>query len=293
MQIPPEDAGRRIDNILITHYKGVPKSRVYRAIRSGEVRINGKRIKAEYKVQAGDEVRLPPLRQAVKKSQLKPKAELLDGLAQRIVYQDPHILVINKPHGIPVHGGTKVSLGLIEALRALYPELKHLELAHRLDKATSGLLIVAKDRATLKELHDLFRQGKVEKHYLAWVKGKFPRKQQTVEVPLRKNTLKSGERMVIVAKDGKAAKTVFKPLEREEQKSLIEAILYTGRTHQIRVHLQHLGFPIIGDPRYGDKDFNREMKQQGMQRMFLHSAYLKFQLSYMDEPLTLKSNLQP
>lgn len=276
--------GQRADNFLIKHYKGVPKSRLYRALRNGEVRANKKRIKADYRLKAGDVLRLPPLRQGPVPETLPPDERLLKTLKAAICYEDEGLFVINKPAGIPVHGGTGAKTGVVEALRHLFPQQRFLELAHRLDKGTSGLLILAKKRSALLELHQQLREGKVEKHYLATVKGKFPRKTQTVTAKLRKNELKSGERVVIVANDGKPSETILKPLERNETTSVVEAILKTGRTHQIRVHCAHVGFPIAGDDKYGDKTFN---KTHRLKTLRLHAYQLQFQLSYMDEPLCL------
>ncbi|ABS78517.1 RluA family pseudouridine synthase [Coxiella burnetii] len=265
-------AGQRLDNFLITRLKGVPSTRIYRAIRKGEVRVNKRRVGADYRLVVGDLVRIPPVQMAAPKKPATVDEKLLISLEMRILYEEADLLVIDKPAGLPVHGGSGIQGGLIEALRIMRPKVRLLELVHRLDRETSGCLMVAKKRSTLVALHTLLTQRKVIKQYLLLVKGQWQGGECRVEVPLKKNRLQSGERMVKVEKEGKSAVTVFRPLKIFEQASLIEAKPLTGRTHQIRVHAAHLGYPIAGDEKYGDKVFNREMRNYGLRRLFLHSA---------------------
>ncbi len=270
--IGEEEQGQRIDNFLIRHCKGVPKSHVYRILRSGEVRVNSRRIDATYRLCAGDTLRVPPIRIAE-----RPKNEVDDAAKQRvdlpIIYEDDAMLVIDKPEGIAVHGGSGVSFGVIEALRQQRPQAKFLELAHRLDRETSGILLVGKKRLALTALHDMFREhgAGADKRYLVLVKGRWMNNTQHVKLPLHKFLTDSGERRVSVNPEGKASHTVFRLLARWPEMSLLEAQLKTGRTHQIRVHLAHLGFPILGDEKYGDFGLNRDLKRDGLKRMALHA----------------------
>jgi len=272
-------AGQRIDNYLITFFKGVPRSRLYRALRKGEVRVNKKRVKAIYRLQLGDVLRLPPLRVAERTQIMQPNEQLKRTLEAGILYEDEGLILINKPAGLPVHGGTAVSAGLIEVLRTMRPNAKRLELVHRLDRATSGCLMIAKKRSLLTELHNLLTRRQIQKRYIALVQGAWVGGTRTIEAPLLKNTLKSGERMVVVSDQGKPAKTIFKPLRRFDDMTLVEANPVTGRTHQIRVHATHAGFPIAGDDKYGDRSFNQQMRNKGLHRLFLHSASIYAKLS--------------
>lgn len=274
--IEADYADQRIDNFLLTRLKGVPKTRIYRILRKGEVRVNKKRIQPSYRLQAGDELRIPPIRMDEPKKAAQPSQSLVEILKQRILYEDKTLLIINKPAGIAVHGGSGVNLGLVEALRTLYPKSPQLELAHRLDLGTSGCLILAKRRSALRELHDLMRQGQVTKIYWALTLGHWTPEQFHVDVPLQKNQLSGGERIVKVNKEGKPSVTVFKPIEKYKHSMLVEATLHTGRTHQIRVHAQHKDHPIAGDEKYGDREFNKEMRQLGLKRLFLHAHFLDF-----------------
>lgn len=276
--ITEDSAGQRLDNFLIRHYKGVPKSRLYRAIRKGEVRINKSRVRAESRLAAGDEVRLPPLRQGEKPAQLPPSERLKIELTQRVLVEQPDYIVMHKPSGIPVHGGSDVSLGLIEALRQMHPQQKFLELVHRLDKETSGCLLIAKRRSALLKLQDWFRTGLIKKRYWVLVKGQWDLGVHRCDFSLKKNSLSSGERVVKVDRLGKSAITVFRPIVTYDKATLLEATLKTGRTHQIRVHLQALGYPVAGDQKYGDKIFNQQLRQIGLNRLFLQSV----ELSYRD-----------
>ncbi len=278
VEVDDERAGQRLDNFLKLHLKGVPKTRIYRIIRKGEVRVNKGRVTADYRLAAGDNVRIPPVRMAEKAPAPSPSAGMSGAIEQSIMYEDDALLVVNKPSGMAVHGGSGVSLGVIEALRAMRPESRFLELVHRLDRDTSGCLLIAKKRSMLKHLHVQMQSGKTEKIYQLLVTGRWPNRRQTVKAPLLKNTLRSGERIVVVHPEGKASVTHFQVLERLDGCTLVEARLETGRTHQIRVHSRHVGCPIIGDEKYGDDEVNKTMKRQGVRRLFLHAARLKVQL---------------
>jgi 23S rRNA pseudouridine955/2504/2580 synthase len=284
--IDPDYAGQRIDNYLVTRLKNVPKAHIYRILRKGEVRVNKKRIQPSYRLQAGDYVRLPPLMLEEKARPVSPSRSLMDTLAQRIIYEDAGLLIINKPSGIPVHGGTGVKLGIVEALRCMYPKSPHLELAHRLDADTSGCLILAKKRSVLRELHEQMRSGKIRKIYRTLTRGHWKKPETTVEAALLKNQLSSGERIVRVNKEeGKLSVTHFHVLESYTQASLMEVLLETGRTHQIRVHAQYMGHPVAGDEKYGDREFNKVMRQQGLKRLFLHAYSLEFTLASTQNPI--------
>lgn len=278
VEISADHAGQRIDNYLMCQLKGVPKSLVYRIVRKGEVRVNKGRIKPEYRLKEGDMVRIPPVRQAEKKEPGKASDKVLQQIESRIIFEDKRILVINKPSGLAVHGGSGLSFGLIEALRELRPNDKSLELVHRLDRDTSGCLIIAKKRSALRRLHEQLREGSMDKRYMALLKGKWKGTSKWVDAPLLKNVIKSGERLVFVDPKGKDARTQFSPYSVGDEASLMSVKLDTGRTHQIRVHAQHLGYPIAGDNKYGDDEFNRQMKSKGLKRLFLHAFSLKFYL---------------
>ncbi|MDF1691639.1 MAG: 23S rRNA pseudouridine(955/2504/2580) synthase RluC [Zhongshania sp.] len=270
--------GQRIDNFLMRELKGVPKSRIYNLLRRGEVRVNKSRAKPDYKLVEGDIVRVPPVRVAVRDEAAVPVG-LDAGLRSAILYEDEGLIIINKPSGLAVHGGSGISLGLIEALRQMYPEQRHLELVHRLDRDTSGCVMVAKRRSVLKQLHELLRARKgVDKRYLALVAGKWPARKQQVNAPLQKNVLSSGERMVRVELEGKKSVTEFTLLRRVAGASLIEARPVTGRTHQIRVHCQYAGYPILGDDKYGDDAADAHFRKLGLKRLFLHAHSLVFTL---------------
>ncbi|MFT5781298.1 MAG: 23S rRNA pseudouridine955/2504/2580 synthase [Pseudomonas sp.] len=275
LEVAPELAGQRIDNFLRTHLKGVPKTLIYRILRKGEVRVNKGRIKPEYKLQAGDIIRVPPLRLAERDEPVPLAKGLLDRLEAAIVYEDKALIVLNKPAGIAVHGGSGLNYGVIEAFRQLRPDTKELELVHRLDRDTSGLLMIAKKRSMLRHLHAALRGDGIDKRYMALVRGNWPAAKKQVNAPLLKNTLRSGERMVEVNEEGKEALTIFKVLRRfGEFATLVEAKPITGRTHQIRVHALHAGHGIAGDDKYGDEDFSREVRDLGGKRLFLHAYAL-------------------
>ncbi|MCF7557231.1 23S rRNA pseudouridine(955/2504/2580) synthase RluC [Pseudomonas petrae] len=275
VEVAPEFAGQRIDNFLITYLKGVPKTLIYRILRKGEVRVNKGRIKPEYKLQAGDVVRVPPVRVPERDEPVPVAQGLLQRLEAAIVHEDKGLIVLNKPAGIAVHGGSGLSFGVIEAFRQLRPDAKELELVHRLDRDTSGLLMIAKKRSMLRHLHEQLRGDGVDKRYMALVRGSWPTAQKQVRAPLLKSNLRSGERMVEVNEEGKEALTLFKVLRRfGEFATLVEARPITGRTHQIRVHALHAGHCIAGDPKYGDEDFSREIRDLGGKRLFLHAYAL-------------------
>ena len=276
--VTDDQAGQRLDNFLMTRLKGVPKSAVYRMIRKGEVRVNKGRAKPEHKLDVGDVVRVPPAR-------TKPVAETApfigDGLKSQlegaILYEDDGLVVLNKPSGLAVHGGSGVSLGVIEALRQMRPSQRFLELVHRLDRDTSGCLMIAKKRSVLKKLHDDLRVGNMQKTYLALLWGRWNGLEHRVEAPLRKFHLASGERVVRVSTEGKPSLTLFRQLELFENATLVEAKPITGRTHQIRVHAQHAGHPIAGDDKYLHREQAVYFEDKGLKRLFLHAASLELQ----------------
>lgn len=283
-----ESDGQRIDNFLLRHLKGVPRSHIYRVMRRGEVRVNKGRVKASHRLRTGDLVRIPPVRTALAETPVRVPASRLAPLAAAVLYEDERLLVIDKPAGLAVHGGSGLSYGLIESLRELRPG-RELELVHRLDRDTSGCILISKRRSALRELHELIREGGMDKRYMALIVGELERSKVGVDAPLKKNVLQGGERMVQVdPDDGKPARTVFRRLGRFRSDSgvltLVEAELITGRTHQIRVHAAHLGTPLAGDPKYGDETANRALKAQGLSRLFLHASALSFQLADADRP---------
>lgn len=281
IEVTEDQDEQRIDNFLRTALKGVPKSMIYRIVRKGEVRVNKKRVKPDSRIRVGDIVRVPPVRTAKEGDPVTVSAELLAHLEASILYESDALLVINKPSGLAVHGGSGITLGLIEAMRQLRPQLTFLELVHRLDRDTSGCIMIAKKRSMLRHLHEALRQGTgVSKIYHALVVGRWESSQQRIDAPLRKNELQSGERVVKVQADGKASITTFKVLRRfAKAATLIEAKPITGRTHQIRVHTQFAGHPIIGDSKYGVEQINSEMRSQGVKRLFLHAASLSVTLA--------------
>lgn len=278
IEVGEDGVGQRIDNFLLKTLKGVPKSRIYRILRKGEVRVNRGRIKPEYRLKIGDLVRIPPIRVSEPRESVPPGERIQKLIEQNILYEDKGLLVLNKPSGLAVHGGSGVSFGVIEALRALRPEARFLELAHRLDRDTSGCLVIAKKRSALRAFHELLRGNGMDKYYLTLVKGRWQGGKRRVEAPLRKNVLKSGERVVRVSEDGKPSLSIFTPVAIYKDCSLMRVKLVTGRTHQVRVHAQFCGHPIAGDDKYGDTAFNRQMAERGLKRLFLHAAQLHFTL---------------
>ncbi|NRA59369.1 MAG: 23S rRNA pseudouridine(955/2504/2580) synthase RluC [Psychrobium sp.] len=289
--IDDNHAGQRIDNFLLTLLKGVPKSRVYRILRKGEVRVNKKRIKPVYRLIDGDIVRVPPVTMSEEKELPNPKLAKIASLESNIIFEDNYLIVMNKPSGIAVHGGSGLKFGLIEGLRALRPDAKFLELVHRLDRDTSGCILIAKRRSTLRALHEQLREKTVEKNYLALVLGQWDKSDKAVNAPLLKNTVQSGERIVRVNPEGKDSYTRFKIEQRFEDCTLIQASPVTGRTHQIRVHTLHTGHPIAGDDKYGDRDFDKKMKALGLNRLFLHSANLRFFHPNVEETMFFEAPL--
>lgn len=276
LKIGEGQEGQRIDNFLITHLKGVPKTRIYRILRKGEVRVNKGRIKPDYRLQCGDMVRIPPIRVSEEPPPVRPGHRVLETVAASVLYEDDALLILNKPSGIAVHGGSGLSYGIIEALRVLRPEAPFLELGHRLDRDTSGCLFIAKKRSALRAFQTLLREGGMEKIYLALVKGRWKGGSRRVTAALQKNVLSSGERMVRVSDEGKAALSLFEPVAIYSIASLMRVNLKTGRTHQVRVHATHSGHPIAGDDKYGDEGFNKQMAALGLRRLFLHANSLSF-----------------
>lgn len=290
LDIDASSDGQRVDNFLLRELKGVPKSRIYRLLRKGEVRVNKGRVKAEYRLQSGDQVRIPPIRMSADESgEVSVSAGLADRLAAAILYEDEGLIVIDKPAGLAVHGGSGVSLGLIEALRALRPEARFLELVHRLDRDTSGCIMVAKKRSALLTLHEALRGDGVDKRYLALTAGTWPKGRTEVAAPLEKNTLRSGERVVRVSAAGKEALTKFAVLEQFAGATLVEASPVTGRTHQIRVHAQYAGHPLACDEKYGDRAADERFRQLGLRRLFLHAHTLTF--DWQGKRMTLRADL--
>jgi 23S rRNA pseudouridine955/2504/2580 synthase len=275
--VTADEAGQRIDNFLMRHFKTVPRSRVYRLLRKGEVRVNRKRVDAEYRIREGDEVRLPPVRIDAGGELRQPSSSLLDLLERAVIFQDKHLLVIDKPAGVAVHGGSGMSFGVIEALRASRPR-ETLELVHRLDRDTSGCLLVARDRSTLTALHALIRNGGMHKTYMALVAGSWQLGTKRIDAPLATDNRQHGERHVRVAAAGKDSVSVFKPLQFfGPLATLMEVDIPTGRTHQIRVHASFAGHPLLGDDKYGDRDRNAELKRHGLKRTVLHAQSVAFE----------------
>jgi len=291
--IPIDDdrVGQRIDNFLMTQLKGAPKSLIYRIVRKGEVRVNKGRIKPDYKLKNGDLVRVPPVKLPAPNAPPAVGKGLEKQLREAILYESVGLLIINKPHGLAVHGGSGINLGLIESLRQLYPNERSLELVHRLDRDTSGCIMVAKKRSTLRAIHTQLREGGIDKVYQALVIGGWPRSCQKVDAPLMKNVVQSGERMVRVAQEGKRSITRYRVLQNLGPFTLIEAKPITGRTHQIRVHCQHMGHPIVGDPKYGLDDVNLIQRQLGLNRLFLHAAQLRLVDPSTDKKIDVRAPL--
>jgi 23S rRNA pseudouridine955/2504/2580 synthase len=276
LEIGSEQDGQRLDNFLIRYLKGVPKSRIYNLLRKGEVRVNKGRVRPDTRIKENDIVRIAPIRIAKRGDIPLVTASLKRYLQGNILFEDDGILILNKPSGLAVHGGSGVSLGAIEAMRLERPENKFLELVHRLDRETSGCLIFAKKRGVLLDLQSAMQCNKIEKRYKALVKGRWPKGKRIINAPLRKNQLSSGERIVKVDATGKESVTHFQIIERFDSATLMEISLETGRTHQIRVHCQFSDAPIAGDQKYGDRAFNENLKKKGSSRLFLHAHYLKF-----------------
>lgn len=277
LEINLDQAGQRIDNFLINYLKGVPRSHIYRLLRHGEVRVNSGRVAAQYRIQVHDKIRIPPLRYSQTEKPASPGSRLVQLISTSIIHEDNGLIVINKPAGLAVHGGSGVNFGAIEIIRELRPKAACLELVHRLDRDTSGLLMIAKRRSVLRHLHTLLRDGSIEKYYLTLVKGNWQGQTRTINAPLIKNHLASGERIVRIDQTGKEAATIFMPLIKLSPASLIKARPITGRTHQIRVHANYAGYPIAGDEKYGHAEFNQLARNWGLNRLFLHAYYLSFE----------------
>ncbi|MGB1201534.1 MAG: 23S rRNA pseudouridine(955/2504/2580) synthase RluC [Cognaticolwellia aestuarii] len=292
--IDSEDAGQRIDNFLVKTLKGVPKSMLYRLLRKGEIRVNKKRTKPEYKLVDEDIIRVAPIRVSENTNTVSTQLNVVANLEQQILFEDERLIVINKPSGMAVHGGSGLSFGLIEALRALRPDARMLELVHRLDRDTSGCLVVAKKRSALRHLHEQLRNKTVQKFYHALVKGRWSTKLTRVTESLKKNDLKSGERVVVVDNiNGKESETRFKVLQHYKNATLVRAFPVTGRTHQIRVHCQTKGHSIACDAKYGHEDFDLEMKNLGLKRLFLHAASIEFTHPLSNERIKIEAPLEP
>jgi 23S rRNA pseudouridine955/2504/2580 synthase len=271
------DVGQRIDNFLIRILKDVPRSAIYRIMRKGEVRVNARRAKPDYRLVEGDRVRIPPVRVHTERAPATPSRSLRDFVAGAIVHEDRDLIVINKPAGVAVHGGSGLSFGVIEALRASRPDLTELELVHRLDRETSGCLLIAKRRAVLREMHALFREREIEKHYFALVAGRWPFGKKRIELPLETNQRQGGERVVRVHADGQDAVSTFRPVQTFGRiATLLDVEIGTGRTHQIRVHARATGHPVAGDDKYGDREKDASLTPFGLTRMFLHARSLSF-----------------
>jgi 23S rRNA pseudouridine955/2504/2580 synthase len=287
LTIDESGEAQRIDNFLFKHLKGVPKSHVYRILR-GEVRVNKKRIDQTYRLKLGDLLRIPPIRVAEKH---EIEAVHIPAVEFPIIYEDDALVVVNKPSGVAVHGGSGVSFGIIEQMRRARPQAKFLELVHRLDRETSGVLLLAKKRSALTAMHEIMREGNSDKRYFALVLGQWKNAKQHVKLPLHKFDTPKGEKRVMVREDGQASHTIFALQRSWPEYSLLEAQLKTGRTHQIRVHLAHLGFPIAGDDKYGDFAHNKALMKQGLKRMFLHAYSIAFAHPLTGEPMRLVAPL--
>ena len=276
LQVTADDVGQRIDNFLLRHFKSVPRSRVYRLLRRGEVRVNGRRARPDYRLASGDRLRLPPVRTGGDKPPARVPQSLIERIRAAIVYEDPDLLVINKPAGLAVHGGSGLGFGVIEALRAARPK-ETLELVHRLDRETSGCLLVARRRASLRTLHALMREGAVEKRYLTLLAGRWTLGRKRIDVPLKTRQLQGGERVVKAHAGGKSSASQFCPIQfYAKRATFMEVQIETGRTHQIRVHAAYAGHPVAGDDKYGDREFNAALRKLGLERMFLHAHTVNF-----------------
>lgn len=287
--INEDNDGQRLDNFLITRLKGVPKSRIYRLVRKGEVRVNKGRKKPEYRLKTGDKVRIPPINLAERVAN-KTSPGNLSWLEERILYEDKQVIVMDKPSGMAVHGGSGISLGLIEAMRILRRQSRFLELVHRLDRDTSGCIILAKKRSILVSLHTQLQDHKIDKRYLALIKGDWQGGSKKISANLERVAGPKGERMVRVSAAGKASTSIIKPMQKFQEYTLVEIQLKTGRTHQARVHCAHLSQPITGDDRYGDPDTNKNLAKIGLKRLFLHAASIEF-LSNENKKIKIKAPL--
>lgn len=293
VRVDAEHAGQRVDNFLAAHFRKVPKARLYRSVRTGEVRVNKGRVRPDHRLREGDLVRLPPLSAPAPSSAATPGEALAQRLVDSVLFEDDYLLVLDKPSGLAVHGGSGRSLGLIEAMRALRPHADSLELVHRLDRETSGCLILAKRRRALLALHEALREGQVDKRYRTLLRGRWRGGGRRVDRSLRRVSGRGGERMVRLDATGQDASTAFTPLSVGDLASFMEARPHTGRTHQIRVHACALDMPVAGDPRYGDRSFNAQMREQGLQRLFLHASSVRFTHPVSGQMLQVRSPLPP
>ena len=289
--VDDDHADRRLDNFLIGYFASLPRTRIYRMIRKGEVRVNKGRIKQNYRLQTGDTVRVPPMYLSTQEKPSTPPEKLSELIGNSIIYEDDYLIAINKPSNIAVHSGSGARYGVIEILRAQRPETDFLELIHRLDRATSGCLLIAKGHKTLRGMHGILKSGHVKKNYLALLKGQLTETMRTVDMPLNKVSTESGDRMVRVDNAGKQALTHFHSQEHFRVASLSRIELVTGRTHQIRVHAAYIDHPLAGDEKYGDWEFNRAMKKLGLRRLFLHAETLSFEMPGIGKQIELKAPL--
>jgi 23S rRNA pseudouridine955/2504/2580 synthase len=289
-EVGEEGAQQRVDNYLTRLLKGVPKSHIYRILRSGEVRVNSRRVGPEHRLQPGDRLRVPPV-QTTRRAMAAVPLAVAPRFSGRVLFEDDALLIIDKPAGMAVHGGSGISRGVIEQLRLERPQARYLELVHRLDRDTSGVLALAKKRSALTDLHRQLREGRAAKFYLVLATGRWRDSKRSVKLALHKYVQGTGERRVQVDPEGQAAHTVFRLQRLVGEFSLLEAELKTGRTHQIRVHLAHLGFPIAGDDKYGDFELNRTLSRSGLKRMFLHACRLTFTHPVSAEPITFSAPL--
>jgi 23S rRNA pseudouridine955/2504/2580 synthase len=287
IDVAEEEAGQRIDNFLMARLKGVPKSHIYQVLRSGQVRVNSRRVESSQRVVAGDRIRIPPVRVAERE-----ESTPAPHFRMPVLFEDEALIALDKPAGLAVHGGSGIAHGAIESLRSQRPEARYLELVHRLDRETSGVLLIAKKRSALVALHAMLRERSMDKRYLAGVAGRFRNERQRVRAALAKRTTTEGKH-VRVDEEGQEAETLLTRVARSEAYSLLEAQLLTGRTHQIRVHLAHLGHPILGDDKYGDFELNRTLRKLGLRRMFLHAASLELAHPLTGEALRIESPLPP
>jgi len=293
IDIPDDDAGQRLDNFLMRILKNIPKGRIYQMVRKGEVRINKGRCKVSDRLAAGDKVRVPPVTLPDEKPQ-EVNYRAQNELANSVLYEDDAIMVITKPSGIALHGGTGVNVGVIETLRQMHPEIADcLELVHRLDRDTSGCLIIAKKRSALRVMHEMIRGNEMNKRYYAIVKGRWDPKVRKVDVPLKRALRQSGERVVYVDRAGKASLTRYRIHRQYKTVTWMDIKLETGRTHQIRVHALHMGHPLVGDEKYGDEAYNREMKSKGLKRLCLHAYQLEFNHPLTGKPLSIEAPMDP
>ena len=286
IDVVEEESGQRLDHFLMARLRGVPKSRIYRILRSGEVRVDSRRVEGAHRIAPGERIRIPPLRVAERDETLPAP-----HFRMPVIFEDDALIALDKPAGLAVHGGSGVAHGAIESLRSMRPQARYLELVHRLDRETSGVLLVAKRRSALVALHAMLRDHAIDKRYLAGVSGRFRNERQRVRLALEKRVTHSGEKRVSVSDEGVAAETILRRVSRGEEFSLIEAQLLTGRTHQIRVHLAHLGHPILGDDKYGDFELNKRVRKLGLKRMFLHAGSLSLAHPLTGEPLRLEAPL--